>query len=63
MNLKEESLKLHEENHGKLEVKSKVRIENKNYYLQIDGDSNVFTFPPSDDFSFEYKNIHYTIYK
>lgn len=35
--------------------------ENKNYYLQIDGDSNVFTFPPSDDFSFEYKNIHYTI--
>ena len=29
MNLKEESLKLHEENHGKLEVKSKVRIENQ----------------------------------
>lgn len=29
MNLKEESLKLHEENHGKLEVKSKVKIENQ----------------------------------
>ena len=29
MNVKEESLKLHEENHGKLEVKSKVKIENQ----------------------------------
>ena len=30
MNLKEESLKLHSENKGKLEIKSKVKIENQN---------------------------------
>ena len=28
MNLKEQALKLHKENHGKLEIKSKVKIEN-----------------------------------
>lgn len=35
--------------------------ENGNYYLQIDGDSNVFTFSPSDGFAFGYKNKNYTI--
>ena len=29
MDLKERALKLHEENHGKLEMKSKVKIENQ----------------------------------
>lgn len=35
--------------------------ENGNYYLQIDGDSNIFTFSPSDGFAFGYKNKNYTI--